>query len=376
LDKDFNRQRSIAKHIIDGTIAIDSVDELKSMLTIFPTNPLLHAAYADLAFNQKAYDKAASSFAHAAELYVNAGMLLPGILCKLLHWRLQKPSQQQARQFFADLQNAEFTSSPVNDFLIGLTYPELIAVTNRVARLRIPAGKIIKKIGDPEDALYLLSSGTIKETTYIPLRPGETTQPKSSVYLSENDVFGNVYPFEEELRSQSFAECITAVEIAKITRKRLIEICRKHPNIARAMMNLFNSQAKIVKGRASRGVRRVDRHNLPIRMDVDIFTNGHSRPAIKVHGFSRDISVGGVCFVVESESSDSIDDIAAIKEADVKVWLPGKSLTLSVVGKVVWCSRLDQKNAKSIAIGIQFKEMTPKMGGMLVVFADVLFEGE
>ena len=361
---------------MDGTIAIDSVDELESMVKIFPTSPVLHAAYADMVFRKKTYDKAAASYAKASELYINSGMKLSAILTKIMEWRIQKPSRKEARLFFDDLQNVEFPSSPLNDFLGGLTYTEMIAVTNRIARTRLGAGKIIKKIGDPEDALYLIASGTVKDTIYIPLRPNETTQPKTSVYLSEMDVFGNVYPFEEELRSQSFTESITTVELGKITKKRLIEICQKYPGIARAIMALFDAQAETIKGRASRGVRRSDRHEMPIPMDVEILSNGNRSKAINVHGFSKDISVGGVCFIVDNESSDAVKNISTLKDSEVKVWLPGKAMSLSVSGKVVWCREVDQDDEKSVAIGIQFSEMTPKMGGMLVVFADVLFKGE
>ena len=43
-----SRQISIARHIADGSIIIDSVREFQRMLQIFPNDPALHRAYADL----------------------------------------------------------------------------------------------------------------------------------------------------------------------------------------------------------------------------------------------------------------------------------------------------------------------------------------
>jgi len=39
---------SIAKHIVDGSLTIDSVKELRNILRIFPNDPALHRVYADL----------------------------------------------------------------------------------------------------------------------------------------------------------------------------------------------------------------------------------------------------------------------------------------------------------------------------------------
>ncbi len=42
-----NQQISIAEHIVDGSITLDSTDEFKSILRIFPSDPALHRVFAD-----------------------------------------------------------------------------------------------------------------------------------------------------------------------------------------------------------------------------------------------------------------------------------------------------------------------------------------
>ena len=371
----FNNQESIARRIADGSIALDSADELNSMLAIFPDNPDLHKAHADLLGREKQNDRSAASYATAAELYLNKGMLLSAILCKISQWRINNPSHRQARKFFSDLKQVEFPACALNDFINQLSYTEMVALTNRMARTRLKAGQIIKKIGDPEDFLYLIASGTIRETTFMPLQADDTSQPQSSVYLGPNDVFGNIFPFEEDIRAKSFAESITAVEMGKISKRRLIEICRKYPNIAPKIIALFETQADTVKNRANRGIRRADRHEMPIRVELDVFADGFPQSSFKLHGQSRDISVGGVCCLIDLQGLETKPDSASLEGADVRVWLPSESLTLNVNGKVIWCHEVAQGEDETIAIGIQFKEMTPKMSGMLMVFADALDEG-
>ena len=61
---------SIAKHIVDGSLTIDSVKEFRSILRIFPNDPALHRVYADLQTRKKSFKVAAASYRKAATLYI------------------------------------------------------------------------------------------------------------------------------------------------------------------------------------------------------------------------------------------------------------------------------------------------------------------
>ena len=229
MESQINKHRSIARHIIDGSISIDSVSEFKNMLKIFPDNPALHSAFADLLAQKNFKLEAGNFYGKAAGLYIGLGMLLPALLNKIMEWRLIKPTHQQARPFYDILREADFEFTPLQVFFKSLSYPEIVAVTNRMARVRLPAGQMIKKIGDPEGHIYFIATGTVKETINKPVNDPKKSRQPSTIYLSENNIFGDIIPFKEKKVSLSFTEAITAVELGKISRPRLLEILRILP---------------------------------------------------------------------------------------------------------------------------------------------------
>lgn len=369
-----NKHRSIARHIIDGTITIDSVSEFESMLHIFPDNAALHAAFADLLVKKKMPDAAAKSYSRAAELYIGSEMMLPAILAKILAWRIQKPPHQEARQLFSNLRKSNFPDTPLRTFFNSLSYPELVAITNRMARICMPSGQVIRKIGDEEAALYFIATGAVRDTIYKPIERDENSQQKHSVYLTANDVFGDIYPFEEEKLSQSYTETISSVELAKISKERLKEACNKYPNVARALVNLLKAEPKDTRNDTGRGLRIAGRHPLPIKMNLEIYPDGSDDSPLVLQGYSRDISVGGVCVVVDAKYTNITKLLKSLINSKIRVCFPGEAMTLNVDGNVVWSKKVLFEGENTLALGIQFKDLTPKMSGMLIVFAEMLYE--
>jgi hypothetical protein len=96
-------------------------------------------------------------------------------------------------------------------------------------------------------------------------------------------------------------------------------------------------------------------------------------PPFILDGFSRDISVGGVCVVLDAKHKNIVSISKNIKNAGVTIFIPGGGFTLNVSGSVVWSRRVVSNGKKTLALGIQFKGMTPKVSGLLVVFADMLY---
>ena len=62
MDEKINGQKSIAKHIIDGSITVDSVSDFENMLALFPDNPALFNAFGDLLVKKKSYKAAARAY--------------------------------------------------------------------------------------------------------------------------------------------------------------------------------------------------------------------------------------------------------------------------------------------------------------------------
>ncbi len=379
LKDQINKQNGIARHIIDGSISIDSVSEFKNMLKIFPDNPALHCAFADLLAQKKIFQEAAKLYGKAADLYIRAGMMLPAILSKIMEWRIINPTHQQARPFYSALREADFEVTSMQVFFKSLSYPEMVAVTNRMARVSLPAGHMIRKIGDLEDHLYFIALGTVKDRINKPLNGQRKSWRADAIYLSENDIFGDILPFKEQKVSQSYTESVTAVELGKISRARLLEVCKKYPNVGRGLVDLYKANSAEVKKKSKQNARKSERHPLPIRMSLEVYPEeseglSDSNPFV-LDGYSRDISVGGVCVVLDAKYANITSIFRTLKNARLKISFPGEAFTLNVWGKIVWSRAVAFEGEKTLALGIQFKEMTPKMSGMLVVFADMLYNG-
>ena len=52
--------------------------------------------------------------------------------------------------------------------------------------------------------------------------------------------------------------------------------------------------------------------------------------------------------------------------------MTSEAMTIGVSGKIVWSKDIKLDDQKSVALGIQYQNMTPKLSGLIVVFADIL----
>jgi len=228
-----DKRNSLVSRIKDGSATIDSVKKLEDLLKVFPNDPGLHRVYADLLKKKKSLNAAADAYGRAAELFIASGMTLQAIVSKIFEWQIFKPSHQEGRAFYSTLLEKSFKDRAVQRFLTGMTYPEMIAFIVELMPRYYPAGGMVKKFGDEENALYFVVSGALEETDHHRLEAGGRIQKKSTKDLVENDFFGEIYPFEEENVSQADIKAVTRVVLAKISKSSLMNVCRKNPNVKR-----------------------------------------------------------------------------------------------------------------------------------------------
>jgi CRP-like cAMP-binding protein len=367
-----SKQISIAKHIVEGSITIDSVKEFQGMLQIFPNDPALHRAYADLLVRKQLFEAAVQSYHQAAKLYTVAGLLLQAVVCQVLKWRIHPPNDAQTQKFWEIFHKSKYHEIPTNTFLAGLSHSELVAVMNGMQLLRLTAGKTVNKIGDEENALYFIVAGNIKATTYEPLEKNDFDHRKSTVYLAENDFFGHIYPLNESKLSHSHTESITQTELARISRDKLIQICRRHTPIELGIIDLLKVRANKAEVEVRRAVRKADRHKLPVKMNLKIWPGTAGYYGLILDGTSRDISVDGMCIVLDAKYANVPSIYKSIKNAKIEISLPSEAMTVNVLGSIAWSNEVYQEEQRSLALGIRFEEMSPQMSGMLVVFANML----
>ena len=268
----FFNQLSIAAQIIDGSIKIDSIAEFENVLQIFPDDPALLRAYGDLLLVKNKPDIAAETFGKAARLFIEAGMILQAIVSKSLQWKISPPSDSgEIKQFFSEIKKAAYHETAVNVFFHNLVYQALVAILFPLIKIRLPAGRIVKKAGDEEKHLYLIVSGALRATNYLPVEAsGDTVYKKSAIHLSENDFFGAVYPFEDKQLSKSYVETITQAELIKIPKINLMKVCVKHPHVEKALTDLLGAQSGIEEKDELLIDRVGGRQEIPLKVHLQI----------------------------------------------------------------------------------------------------------
>ena len=374
--KKLSGDQSIPEHIINGSIVIDSVGAFKSILKQFPDNANLLKAYSDFLTKNNLFDLAAKSYGEAASLFVETGMILQAIVAKKLQWRIQPAKTKEVHRFMNSLKNGHFSEIPLKVFLNRLTEEEMLAVISCFVRARLPAGNIVKKKGDDEDNLYFVVSGTLKDSYYPSLDEKMRIHRPSDLYLSENQFFGDIYPFNENRKCESDIKTTTQVELVKLSKPKLIQLCNKFRNIEFGILELFKVRQNSEEKGIPKFLRKAERYHVPIDMNLEMYPQASENSTVIIDGFSSDISVGGICLILDSNDAKIASIIEAFekKTNSEKIWigLSTETMHIKVLGHIAWNHAIILNGKKTLVLGVQFEEMSPRLRGMLFMFANSL----
>ena len=332
-----NTHISIAEQIIEGSISIKSIEEFKSILKIFPSDAALQKAYSDLLVKKKRLNAAAKSYDKSAQLFIDAGKILQAIDSKLLQWKIKSPSSKEVQLFYATLHGGSYYETPLKSFFNRLSNQETVAIMSKLVRVKLPSGKMITKAGDPANNLFFIVSGNLKETVFLPLKKkDETLYRKRASHLTENQFFGDIYPFKDKSTSKSYIETTTRGELIRITKSNLIKICKKYPNIELGLIDLYEVRKKSGNGGAGRKIRKIGRHQLPLKIDLQVFMNGNEKEPLILNGYSRDVSIGGLCVILDGKYKSISSIYKNARTTKIEISLPKEELALKVSGNIVW----------------------------------------
>ncbi|MGD9181674.1 MAG: cyclic nucleotide-binding domain-containing protein [Desulfobacterales bacterium] len=371
MESQLNTHISIAEQIIEGSISIKSIQEFKSLLKIFPNDAALQKAYSDLLMKKKRLNEADKSYDKSVRLFIDSGKILQAIDSKLLQWKIKSPSPKDAQLFHSALKGGTYHETPVKSFFQRLSYSEMIAIISKLVRVNLPPGKMILKTGDPENDLFFIVSGNLKETVFLPFKTGaETLYRKRASFLVENQFLGDIYPFKDKSISKSYIETTTRTELLKITKSNLIKICKNYPNIELGLIDLYKIRKESADGSPNEKIRKIGRHQLPLKINLQVFMNGNKNEPLILEGYSRDISIGGLCVILDSKYKSITSIYKNITTAKIEMSLPKQELALKVAGNIVWSRDFTWKKKKIVALGFRFQEMSPKFRGMFFMMAD------
>ena len=359
-----DRQDSVVNRIIDGSITIDSVEEFEDLLKAFPNDPRLHRVFADRLLEEKSIN-AAEAYKTSAKLFIDTGMPLQAIACKIFEWRIIKPSKEDGLALHSALCECNPQNIEVQKFFTRLAYEEMIALMAKIVPHNYPANTTLRKSGDEENELCFVVSGALEETHYHRLEADEKVQKKSTTNLIESDIFGEIYPFDEDKLSESDIESITHIELLKISRLKLTALCQEHSNLNLLMRNLCKFHFDANRERYSKTVRKGIRHQLPMQVNLKIFQEEIGKPPLNLSGFTDDISLGGTCVVLGAKYQiGNIRDLTG-KNVKIQMSLPIESIHLNILGIIVWGKEIPVEGKKTAIVGVQFKEINQVDRGIL-----------
>ena len=86
---------------------------------------------------------------------------------------------------------------------------------------------------------------------------------------------------------------------------------------------------------------------------------------MELTGFTDDISLGGACVILGAKYQIGPSTNLIGKNVKIQICLPIESITLNILGTIVWGKDVSLEGKTTAIVGIQFKEMTDNERGLL-----------
>jgi CRP-like cAMP-binding protein len=354
-----DHQYSIMQRVLDGTLAVDSVEEFREILRIYPEDPLLQRKYADLLMHKSLLDEAQAAFQKACGLFIEEQMNLQAIVAKILQWSIQKPNHEAGQQFHKLLSQKGARHTPLQRFWSNMTYGELVALMLRLVREKLSTGQKIACVDEPANDIYFVVSGTLAETIspdcqFEASKAGLDTEP---MLLGPNDIIGNIFPLDQPTRSYTDVVAVNEVELVKIAKPVLFDTCRKYPNIETLLRDIYKPENVDKCDHAWQTVRRSARFGVPTKVEITAPAKEGGDALNHLTGIAVDLSLGGVCVDLGSAIQASTDEIGQGRPVELTLDLLNEIATVRLTGKIVWQRHQKSEDEPSTLIGIRFDAM-------------------
>jgi CRP-like cAMP-binding protein len=350
------KRDDIVSSILDGSHTVNTVEEFEDILQANPENPLLLRAYADFLVGETMFDEAAIEYKKSVGLFVKSCSIVQAMLSNILQWGVLKVSERECRSIYRTLHDIKSEEVPVFNFFARMTYSELLDVMGELEQVNVSAGQVLRKPNDPENDIFFIVSGLLRETVNYQSSTGELKQFTAT--LAENMFFGDIYPLEEENHSPSRVETITDVRILRFSKPDIIRVCRKYPNIRLLVMELCQTRRGSESRQYSYFVRASTRYQLQTKVTLEIFPNDKNERPLILQCLTDNVSEGGACINLgEKYWIGSAADLVG-RKAKMMISVPRASLSFEVTGSIVWKKEVSHDGVASILVGIQFSQIS------------------
>ena len=146
-----------------------------------------------------------------------------------------------------------------------------------------------------------------------------------------------------------------------LSRQTLLQICEKYPNVDLALQTMGVFQSDYRKEILLKKSRKDQRHQFVRKMTIEIHPESSDNFPIILEGYSKDLSIGGTCVVLDEKDVSVAKSIASfsktIKDSKVKISFLSEGMELKVSGKIAWTQEVSFHGEKTLALGIQFQEV-------------------
>lgn len=321
--------------------------------------------------------KACECYNKATNIYLEQGKVLKAMAVKLAMWRVSPPCARDVYQITGALKRIESGGNALIKFLSQLGAEELGELFSQMEYELVPAACVLLKPGQVFNHLYLVASGSLKDSLFVSVEDAQRDFRNPTTELGENDYFGEIYPFDAEIPSKSYFEAIGPVEVIKIGKNSLRRLCGKFSNFEVGLLKL----CKVRSGSADldpRSLRRTKRLKMGVALDLLIEWKSDAGKPIQMKGWSQDISVDGICTVLDAKSYAGFtrNDLAGeIKGTTVKIAAGHSYLKVFFSGRIAWWHFISHKGQKTVALGIQLNTLPPNYKGILMSFLSLIRDG-
>lgn len=361
-------------YILDGSIVINSLEVFGLWIKRFPDHPNLLKIYANLMAANTHFQAAANHYDRAAQIFFEEGEFLQGVAAKMAQWQAIKPKKEEIEAFLDACQNIAPASNRAACFWKSLSPDELLDICQVVETKCYQAGITVKELGEVEKVLNFVVSGELKESNYRMIEDQRVKFKKPFQVLKADDIFGGIYPFSEDIRSQSHIVALKRTELIGISKEKLGRLCRVHPLLEAKIIDLIQIRAPKPSNKRSASARKARRYLLSTPISLEIIADKNGSEPIRLAGFSRDLSVSGLCFLAPASSIEDshqrlLQGLLEDRSPEVRVTLAADKMSLTISSKLVRKERVMENGQIHLAFGIRFDDLPPLLGGSFFAFA-------
>ena len=351
-----------------GSITINKTEEYKKLLTEYPNNPYVNRLFADFLKEEKSFANAIKIYQKAYELFMVEGETLHAIATLFELWEIVKPVPYDFRSLHSHLRRKKSHNSIVFEFFAKMSYKELRSTLSYLKKIGGKANEIVKEQGDPEEALFFVISGELVKSQTDP----ESDRHPVVQFLKANDLFGDDLPCAVKSPMPYQVEAASNAELLKITKEDFLNLCEEHPELKHSFTKLIKYPLIPDAKKSDKFSRNTPRRHLTISLDLDILDSEVGQHPISVKGSTRDISLGGVCIIIDPKYLDiPLEDIID-RKTKLRFGLPNESLAVSITGRIAWCKKTKINEHQTYALGVEFNKISPQLSGLMIIFVNTL----